>query len=82
MEEARRLQVHGLVTRRRVAPGSKSERDAVVLDSDNGQTYLLRRKDGPAFGDPQLDNLVGRSIAAEGVGLGELLIIHDWRPDE
>jgi hypothetical protein len=35
--------VNGLVTRKTVGAGSKSERDAVMLEA-NGRVYLLRRK--------------------------------------
>jgi hypothetical protein len=80
--DAKPLQVSGVVRRRTVARGSKSEREAVVLDTEGGESYVLRRKGGPALGDDQLDHLVGRSIAAEGIGIGQVLIMHDWRTND
>lgn len=40
------LHVSGVVNRRMVAEGSKSEREAVVLDTEDGESYVLRRKGG------------------------------------
>ena len=51
--------VEGNVVRRRVGAGSKSERDAVMIDTADG-SFVLRRQGGNAFSDPQLDALVGR----------------------
>lgn len=79
--DAAPLQVSGQVTLEAVDQGSKSERNAVVLKADSGRTYFLRRQGGPAFGDHQLDELVGRRIAAEGVEFGRTLIMRDWTPD-
>lgn len=80
--DTKSLQVSGMVRHRTVAEGSKSEREAVVLDAQDGASYVLRRKGGPAFGDDQLDHLVGQSIAAEGIGFGQVLIMHDWRVND
>lgn len=77
--EKRALHVTGRVIRQAVAKGSKSERDAVMLETASGEAFVLRRQGGPAFGDTALDALVGHSIAADGVGLGQLLIMRDWR---
>lgn len=76
------LQVSGVVRRRTVDHGSKSESEAVVLDTEDGESYVLRRKGGSAFGDDQIDKLVGQSIAAEGVGIGQTLIMNDWSPKD
>jgi len=72
------LHVSGMVKRRTIARGSKSEREAVVLDTDGGKSYVLRRKGGPALGDDQIEHLVGRSIDAEGIGLDQVLIMNNW----
>jgi hypothetical protein len=63
----------GRVTRAEIGKGSKSERSAVVLDSAGGR-YVLRRKGGNAYLDPELDRLVGREIEAEGELSGRTLI--------
>jgi hypothetical protein len=77
--DTKHLQVSGVVRRTTVAQGSKSEREVLVLETEDGEAYVLRRKGGPAYGDNQLDHLVGHSIDAEGVGLGQVLIMYDWR---
>jgi hypothetical protein len=67
------LRFVGRVTRADVAKGSKSEHNAVVLDSAGGR-FVLRRKGGNAFQDPELDRLVGQEIEAEGELTGRTLI--------
>ena len=67
----------GRVTRRLVAPGSKSEREAVVLDT-GGDQYVLRRKGGNPFSDPQLDELVGKNVRAIGEVHGPDFIMSEW----
>jgi hypothetical protein len=69
----------GTVTRRLVAPGSKSEREAVVLDT-GARTLVLRRRGGNAFADPELDALVGRRIRARGTEHGGTLLMDGWEP--
>ena len=76
---AKFMSVDGFVRRQVVDQGSKSERDAVVLDTEGGDSYVLRRKGGPAFGDGQLDDLVGQSISATGVGMNQVLIMEKWQ---
>ena len=68
----------GLVVRRRVFAGSKSERDAVMLRTGGGD-LVLRRADGPAFGDRALDALEGKSIDAEGELVGNTFVMTGWR---
>lgn len=67
----------GQVRRRRVAAGSKSERDAVVLDTED-RSYLLRREGGNPFQDPELERLVGKQIDAEGIEHGQTLVLSGW----
>jgi hypothetical protein len=66
--------VRGTVTRRRYAPGSKSEHDAVMIVTDDGE-YRLRRKGGNPFHDPTLDKFVGKRIEAQGVIAGPSFIV-------
>jgi hypothetical protein len=72
------LQHSGRVTVQRVASGSKSERDAVVLDTD-GHNYILRRQGGNPFRDPALERLVGKTVAVTGKVTGNTLIMSDWQ---
>jgi hypothetical protein len=73
------VKVEGRVERRTVSAGSKSEHRAVVLTMPSGEQYVLRRKNGPAFVDPELNALVGHSIRVEGLATSGVLIMNDWR---
>ncbi|RYX91246.1 MAG: hypothetical protein EON84_12935 [Bradyrhizobiaceae bacterium] len=73
------IEVSGLVGRETVAAGSKSERAAVTLRTDDGRVYVLRNGNAPAFGDTSLDVLVGTSIIAQGVAIDQTLILNGWR---
>jgi hypothetical protein len=77
--DARPLKVTGKVLRENVDAGSKSEREAVVLETGAGSKLVLRSQNGPAFGDTTLDELVGCSITATGVQVGRTLIMKDWQ---
>jgi hypothetical protein len=66
------------VTHERIAPGSKSDHVGVVLRTDSGEEYILRRKGGNAFGDPALDELVGKTIEGSGVVAGRTFIMDGW----
>jgi hypothetical protein len=68
--------VEGTVVRRRVGTGTKSERDAVVLVTEDG-AYALRRKGANAFQDDDLDQLVGRRVRASGLLVPGQLIADD-----
>jgi hypothetical protein len=70
--------ITGTVLRRTVAPGSKSERVAVVLVDAEGRQYVLRRAGGNAFRDPALSRLVGKKITATGLMSGRSFIMDDW----
>lgn len=65
--------VRGRVTRGPYAQGSKSEREAVFLESAEGR-YILRRKTGPVFGDAELDQYVGHEVICDGFLLGTTLL--------
>ena len=67
----------GRVVRRRRSAGSKSDRDAVVLETGS-EDLVLRRLGGNAFSDPVLDALVGRRIRGNGQRTGVTFIMTDW----
>jgi len=67
----------GKVTKEKFAAGSKSEHDAIFLESDKGR-FVLRRQGGNPFSDPELDKLVGKSICGHGVVTGYTLLLNDW----
>jgi hypothetical protein len=65
--------VTGLVSRAPFAPGSKSEQQAIWLDSSVGR-FVLRRKGGPAFGDKSLEKYVGKQVSCDGFIVGYTLL--------
>ena len=67
----------GKVVRKPFGVGTKSEHDAVCLET-GGRSYVLRRQGGNPFQDPQLDALVGKSIRCKGEVLNYTLIITGW----
>ena len=72
------MQAQGRVVSKPVAVGSKSEREAVVLETDSGE-FVLRRAGGNPFHDPQLAVLVGKTIEATGTLHGYTLIMSQWK---
>jgi hypothetical protein len=72
------MQFRGQVVKKPFAVGSKSERRAVKLVTDQGE-YVLRREDGNPLADPVLDALVGKTIECEGTVYGYTLIVSAWR---
>ena len=71
------IERYGTVTQTLVSAGSKSERQAVVLDAD-GEQYVLRRLGGNPFKDTVLESLVGKRLRAVGDVHGPNFILKDW----
>jgi hypothetical protein len=59
-----RQELTGLVIKAPFALGSKSEHEAILLDTGD-KRYVLRREGGNAFFDPVLEQLVGRKSEAQ-----------------
>ena len=57
--------LEGLVILKMFARGSKSEHEAVCLETDH-DTFVLRRVGGNAFYDEILRSLIGKNITARG----------------
>jgi hypothetical protein len=70
------MQCEGLVIKQLVNEGSKSEHNAVCLQTD-AKLFKITRKGGNPFVDPQLDNLVGKRISCEATFLKNNLAIVD-----
>jgi hypothetical protein len=66
-------QLRGQVTRGVYGKNTKSEREAIFIDTGR-ERYLLRRKTGPAYADKQLDQYVGRTVTCSGFLLGTTLL--------
>lgn len=73
-DEPRRVTgVTGRVSRGTFGAGSKSEHDAVWIDTGAAR-YVLRRKGGPAMGDRALDRYVGLDVRCDGTLLSHTLV--------
>lgn len=64
----------GVVEKKRTAPGSKSDRNAVLIKTRYGY-YILRRQQGNPFVDPVLNRLVGKRVRFEGNVAGSTFLI-------
>jgi hypothetical protein len=67
----------GKVTQKPFAVGSKSEHQAIVLETDKGE-FVLRRQGGNPFHDLELEKLIGKRIRCRGQTADYTLIISDW----
>jgi hypothetical protein len=72
------MHARGKVVKRLYGAGSKSEHEAVMLDTGS-ELYRMRRRGGNPFRDPQLDALVGSTIECEGTLRDHMLIVDSWR---
>ena len=70
--------MRGLVGRELYAPGSKSEHPAVVLTTDDGRTYLLRRPLANPYADEVLESLVGQRVEATGQVHRDVLLLEEF----
>jgi hypothetical protein len=58
--------LEGDVVRKRIHIGSKSEHDAAMLVTSDGE-FKLRVQGGNPFSDPEVQALVGKRIRGEGL---------------
>lgn len=71
------MKITGTVTKRLYAPGSKSERPAVMVQTDEGE-FLLQRAGGNPFRDDVLESLVGKTIRFTAAKKEKSLFMTDW----
>lgn len=67
------IELTGKVIQKKFGDGSKSEHNAVYLETTEGD-YQLRRLGGNPFSDPELNKLIGKKINATGIIKGMLFI--------
>jgi hypothetical protein len=65
--------LRGRITKGMYGKASKSEREAVFMETANGR-YVLRRKAGPAFDDTKLNQYVGHEVECDGFLVGKTLL--------
>jgi hypothetical protein len=63
----------GAVVRGPFGTGSKSEREAIWLETAEGR-FVLRRKEGPTFGDRALEKYVGKRVKCAGFIVDYMLL--------
>jgi len=71
------MRLTGLVVKKPFGAGSKSEREAIMLETEEC-LYVLRRQGANPFHDPELEKLVGKTIEVEGKITGYTVLISDW----
>lgn len=57
---------------------TKSEHEGIFLDTIEGR-YLLRRKGGPSFKDPELEKYLGQEVECDGFLMNSTLITDQIR---
>ena len=81
----------GRLFRAVVAPGSKSERESLVLEADDGRVLPVRRRGGPSFGVDRsragadleaLADGAGTRVVLSGTMVAGTLIADSWQPVE
>jgi hypothetical protein len=70
------MELDGQVVRKPFGAGSKSERPAIVLRTPGGD-YVLRRQGGLAYGDPDLERLIGKRLRCRGTLSGYTFLMTD-----
>jgi hypothetical protein len=70
--------ITGVVNKADISPGSKSAHRGVVLRTQRGEEFVLRRAGGNAFQDDTLEALVGTTISGRGLVSGQTFILQDW----
>ena len=71
-------EITGTVVRKKFSEGSKSEHDAIYIETETS-SYVLRRVGANPFSDPELEKLVGKKICATGTINDYLFLASDIR---
>lgn len=65
--------LRGRITKGLYAKASKSEHETIFIETPNGR-YVLRRKTGPVFDDPQLRQYLQHEVECDGFLIGKTLL--------
>lgn len=60
------MKLSGRIERHRLAAGTKSEHEGLVLRTPDGTLHRLRRRGGNPFRDPALEALEGKDVRLNG----------------
>lgn len=74
------VQLSGKVVMKKTSEGSKSERNAVLLQTEN-KSYVLRKMGGNPFKDTSLEIFAGKSITATGILDRNLFLAKEIKED-
>lgn len=66
--------MRGYVTKGSYSKGSKSEREAVFIETADAR-YILRLKTGSVFEDTKLTQYVGHKVECDGFLIGTTLLV-------
>ena len=69
----------GMVIKRQVFVGTKSEHEGVCLRTAD-RDYILRRRGGNAYADTIWDSLIGVNITATGDIITHTFLVDNWEP--
>ena len=77
MKPVRVTALKGRVTTAQYGKGTKSEHSAHFLETSDGKRFVLRRKKGPAFADPEIAKLQGLVVKCDGFLMGDTLLAEE-----
>jgi len=65
--------LRGRITKGIYGRGTKSEREAVFIETADNR-YIFRRKKGPTFGNAELNQYIGHEVEVDGFLVGSTLL--------
>jgi len=71
------MKLSGTVARKTMGKKSKTEYEAITLQSGT-DNYILRRPEESPFKDNELEKLVGKKITAEGELVKNVFFVDKW----
>ena len=80
-EKNTEVELTGKVIQKKFGLGSKSEHQAIFLETDN-ETYQLRRLGENPFSDPGLKKFVGKNITASGKIYANLFVANKIKEND
>jgi hypothetical protein len=66
--------MHGRITQGSYGKGSKSEHEAIFIETPNAR-YVLRPKTGHAYSDTKLRQFIGHEVECDGFLVGTTLLV-------
>ena len=73
------MKLSGTVKEKKIAPGSKSERIAIVLETDDAEYVLRQPGKNPLAKDEELVELVGSKMECQGTIHGQYFLVSSFK---